>query len=357
MHSQDSARDIQPFTFTGRGGEYFRIWIVNLALTIVTLGIYSAWAKVRRLQYFYRNTSLAGGSFDYHGEPLAILKGRLIAVGLLLAYNLSTGLNHILGLAVLAILMGVFPWLLQRSLCFRLGNSSYRGLRFSFDGRLGDAYKAFLLWPVLGYISLGLLMPLAHQRIKAFQHGNSRYGMTGFAFNAGAAGFYALYGRMILMLLLMLVVPIALFFMVGGVDLLGGFRNPYITRQEKLALIGTLFLIIMVYYLLVFLFIGPWFAARTQNLVWNATALGPHGFASNVRARELLMIYLTNFLGILFTLGLFKPFADIRLAKYRLEHMALQAEGDLAGFIAHQTQAVGAAGEETAEVFDFDISF
>lgn len=35
------------FEFRGRGGEYFRIWIVNLALSLLTLGIYSAWAKVR----------------------------------------------------------------------------------------------------------------------------------------------------------------------------------------------------------------------------------------------------------------------------------------------------------------------
>ena len=29
----------QRFEFTGKGWEYFRIWIVNLLLTIVTLGI------------------------------------------------------------------------------------------------------------------------------------------------------------------------------------------------------------------------------------------------------------------------------------------------------------------------------
>ena len=64
----------EAFTFTGSGSEYFRIWIVNLILSVVTLGIYSAWAKVRRLEYFYRNTRVAGASFDYHGRPLAILK-------------------------------------------------------------------------------------------------------------------------------------------------------------------------------------------------------------------------------------------------------------------------------------------
>ncbi|MES2935280.1 MAG: DUF898 family protein, partial [Pseudomonadota bacterium] len=68
------------FSFTGTGAEYFRIWVVNLLLTILSLGVYSAWAKVRRLQYFYRNTRVADASFDYHGNPKAILKGRLLAL-------------------------------------------------------------------------------------------------------------------------------------------------------------------------------------------------------------------------------------------------------------------------------------
>src|SRR4026207_2339411 len=84
-----------PFEFRGNGGEYFRIWIVNLLLTIVTLGIYSAWAKVRRLKYMYRNTQIADSSFDYHGSPVAILKGRLVALVLLIAYNFSFKLSLI----------------------------------------------------------------------------------------------------------------------------------------------------------------------------------------------------------------------------------------------------------------------
>ena len=60
---------LQP-VFTGSGQEYFRIWIVNLMLTVATLGIYSAWAKVRRLQYFDRNTQLGGAVFDFRGNPI-----------------------------------------------------------------------------------------------------------------------------------------------------------------------------------------------------------------------------------------------------------------------------------------------
>src|SRR3981189_3861669 len=75
-----------PVEFTGSTGQYFRIWIVNLALTVLTLGLYSAWAKVRKRRYFYTHTRIDGESFEYRGRPIAILKGRLIAVALFLAY-------------------------------------------------------------------------------------------------------------------------------------------------------------------------------------------------------------------------------------------------------------------------------
>ncbi len=346
--------EMRPFEFTGRGGEYFRIWIVNLALTILTLGIYSAWAKVRRLQYFYRNTTIAGSSFDYHGNPMAILKGRVIGVLLLVGYNVFGGLHWGLGLMALAALLGIMPWLIQRSLRFKMANSSYRGLRFHFSGSLGGAYQAFLLWPIVGYITLFILMPMAHREIKAYQHNNSRFGETAFSFDAGVGKFFGVYLKMLGMIFLAGIVFGIAFALLGpALSIFGGDGD----ERDKAKFIGMIVFVMLGFYLLLFLIIGPWFAARMQNLVWNHTALGTHAFQSNVRARDLFWIYLTNFLGILLTLGLYKPFADIRVARYRLEHTALQAQSDLDEFIATQERAVSAVGEETADVFDVDISF
>jgi len=353
MITENSSTQTYPFVFTGKGNEYFRIWIVNLALTILTLGIYSAWAKVRRLQYFYRNTALAGSNFDYHGDPKAILKGRLIGVGLLAIYNVTAGLNVWIALIAFALSMAIFPWLLQRSLCFKLHNSSYRGLRFRFAGDTGGAYRAFLLWPLLACPTLGLLGPLVHQRMKAYQHNNSRYGVSPFGFHAPVGGFYRIYGKA----LLMLGVPIVVGFALNGLGVFPTLGSTGLSNDQQIKVLGGLMIAFLGFYLLAFLFIGPWFAARVQNLVWNNTSLTPHRFASHVSARGLLAIYLTNFIGILLTLGLFKPYADIRLAKYRLEQIALLAEGDFDAFIADQTQSVSATGEEMAEVFDFDIAF
>jgi uncharacterized membrane protein YjgN (DUF898 family) len=65
-----NASRIAPFEFTSTGREYFGIWIVNILLTVLTLGIYSAWAKVRRNRYVYGNTRLLGSGFDYHAQPM-----------------------------------------------------------------------------------------------------------------------------------------------------------------------------------------------------------------------------------------------------------------------------------------------
>src|SRR2546425_152280 len=81
-------RLVQP-EFTGTAAEYFRIWIVNLFFTLATLGIYSAWAKVRKRRYFYGSTRLDGDSFDYFASPKAILNGRIIAVAIFAIYALA----------------------------------------------------------------------------------------------------------------------------------------------------------------------------------------------------------------------------------------------------------------------------
>ena len=75
------------FSFTGTADAYFGIWIVNILLTILTLGIYAAWAKVRTNRYFYGHTNVAGANFDYLASPIMILKGYLIAVAIFIIYS------------------------------------------------------------------------------------------------------------------------------------------------------------------------------------------------------------------------------------------------------------------------------
>ena len=145
---------------------------------------------------------------------------------------------------------------------------------------------------------------------------SSRASPCAFDFSAGSGRFFALY----LKLLGLVLVVIAL--VTGGTALLFPFElaNPDELDEEARAHLATFILASLAgIYLMLFLLLGPWFSARVQNLVWNHTTLGPHRLVSDVQARALFWIYLTNFLGILATLGLFKPFPDIRLARHRRE--------------------------------------
>ena len=138
------------FHFHGQGSEFFRIWIVNLVLTILTLGIYSAWAKVRTKRYFYGNTELASDRFDYLASPIAILKGRIIAVVFLVIYTLVSYFAATWSFILFLVLMLVMPYVVMRAIRFNAIMSSWRGVRFGFNGESFDAYKTVLLWPLFG---------------------------------------------------------------------------------------------------------------------------------------------------------------------------------------------------------------
>ncbi len=140
------------FRFGGNGGELFRIWIANLFLTIVTLGIYSAWAKVRTNRYFWGNTHLGGTSFDYRANPLSILKGRLLVLVFLAAYG-GVSVFWPMADAPFGLLFVAFiPWAIVRSLTFRARNSSYRNIRFDFRGRYAAAWPQVRISRLAGLV-------------------------------------------------------------------------------------------------------------------------------------------------------------------------------------------------------------
>ena len=364
-----------PVRFLGSGSEYFRIWIVNLLLTIVTIGIYSAWAKVRRLKYMYRNTQIAGSSFDYHGSPIAILKGRLIALVLLIAYNFSFKFSLIAGVITLALLAAIFPWLIRQSLRFRARYSSYRGIHFQFAGGLGEIYliAAPLIFFIVPFALLGfyaedepgeppvwligsigvamliylIMLPYLHYRFKRYQHNNALLGSAQARFTATAGQFYAVYG-----ILLGISLGIAVVFaIIGGIAGAGLF-----SAGQGASIFGVgIFVLIIGFYLAYFVLFAA-FVVLIQNKVWNHTTVGEVSFRSNARIWPMTRIYLINIILLIITLGLFTPFAVIRSLKYRLESVTAVTVNGMDQFLSGATvNQVSATGEGAADLFDFDI--
>lgn len=334
------------FRFTGEGGEYFRIWIVNLCLSILTLGIYSAWAKVRREQYFHRNLQLDGSGFEYHAKPTVILKGRIIAFMMLALFSGSQHLGGAVHGVVFLCLMLAFPWLVVRTMRFRAINTSYRGLRFGFDATYGQAFKVFLGYGILVPLSLGLAFPLYYRQMRKFVIDHARFGTTPFACEVGIGLIYRIFVLPGLAAIAMMIVVFVL-----GLQLAPGKGS-----GGALLLLPFLMLFLMLLPVVAYLLIHALIVVRTSNAVWNHTRLGAHRFSCDLPVGGYLGLVLTNWLGIVFTLGLFSPWAKVRMARFRAEHLTIHAVGSLDDFVAGETSKVSALGDEAADMFDMDIA-
>jgi uncharacterized membrane protein YjgN (DUF898 family) len=371
-HVQDEAPEPHELAlaFTGSGKEYFRIWIVNLLLTVATLGIYSAWAKVRRLQYFYRSTQLAGATFDFHGNPTAILKGRLIAVALLAGYHYAFGFSITAGVIIAAILILGLPFLMRSALRFRLASTSYRGLSFGFGGSLAGAYLVYLP-PVVTVLLPGAILsidpqnpfaaaagvlyvawPEMHGLMKRYQHRNLRYGNQHARFEVSARRFYGPYFRAGLFASGCVIVTAVL---AGAVTV--GLEKTSIRFLEMNPVTSGLITAAFSGYLF-FMMAGPYLQVRINNLAWSNTSLPGVTIRSAMKARAMMRLQLANALLTLLTLGLYRPFAVVRVYRYRLAHITLEADGQFEHIVAAAAQPVdGTAGDGAADFIGVDISW
>lgn len=340
-----------PFEFTGKAGEYFKIWIVNILLTILTLGIYSAWAKVRRKRYFYGNTSLQGAHFEYLAEPVQILKGRLIAFGLFVVYIVASNFAPTLAAVLAFAFVVLFPWLVIRALTFNARYSAYRNIRFDFKSGYGKALAVHIGLPILSVLTIGIAYPAYVYHRSKFVVAQTGYGTTPFSFNATMGNFYVTYLLAILIVLggmvLVAVIGATLSVLPKIAGAAAAEPNPAFP-----VLYGFALMLVMA---LIFLTARAYIETATANLVWNNAASGSNRFASALDTKAMLWLYLSNAAAILFSLGLLIPWAQIRMTRYRLSRLTLLAAGDLDSFVAKEQEAVAAAGEEIADFFDFDV--
>lgn len=340
--------------FSGRVGEYFGIWFINLLLGIVTLGIYSAWAKVRTERYFYGNTRLAGSSFDYLADPIAILKGRLVAYAVVIALALSSQFLPLLYGVILLALAALMPLIIVLGLRFRARNSAWRGLSFRFDRSGGAAYGPFLGWPVLSALTGSLLFPLMKMRQHEFVVAGHSFGRQRFVHAGDAGRYYMPYlialgiGVGLMVVLVLGMVATVATGMIAGKGDAGGAAGPVLG-------VGMVLLLVLVYAGIFVL--GIFLRVKYANLLWNGTQLGAHRFESSLRVRDMLWIYFSNLVAIVCTLGLAVPWAMIRLARYRAAHFAVWVDGSLDAFVRDSERDHAATGAELVDALDVGVDF
>jgi uncharacterized membrane protein YjgN (DUF898 family) len=334
------------FDFTGRNGEYFRIWVVSLFLSVVTLGIYSAWGKVRKKRYLYSHTELDGTGFEFRAAPLAILRGRVIALVLLGGFALSGHVLPIMQLLFIIILLVLTPWIVVAASRFNARNSAWRNITFGFDGGILEAAKVFLALGALAVLTLGLAYPYARMRRARFIIGHHCFGDTQMRADLATGGFFLAY----LLATLMLIGTMVLFVagMAGLVFASGAANRHQPSGMAALAPVAVLY----VAYIAIYAFLR----AQIGNLTLNGVVVGALRCRSTLRARDLAWLYLSNIVAILASLGLATAWVTIRMARYRARNLYLTGEAAPEAFAGTATGVSSATGSEVSDLFDVDVS-
>ena len=305
--------------FHGAGGSLLGIHIVNVLLTIITLGVYYFWAKVRVRSYILSQTECAGDRFAYHGTGRELLLGFVKAVLLIgiPLFLLDLGIDLIArgpvahavgGLLSYVAILAFFAFATVGARRYRLSRTSWRGVRFSFRGRLLEFLKLFVGGSLLTTITLGLYYPFFDTRRHGFLVSHSYFGNQTFSFDGRGKD---LFGRYLLTLLLL--VPT----------------------------LGVCWF---------------WFLARKQRYFWDHTSFGAARFRSTVTGGRLLLLSAGNALLLILTLGFAWPWVVVRNARFACTYLTLDGPLDLAA-VQQEAQTVSTTGEGLAGILDagFDI--
>ncbi|HEU5323192.1 MAG TPA: DUF898 family protein, partial [Methylomirabilota bacterium] len=181
-------------TFHGSGGALFSIQVVNACLTMLTLGIYYFWGKVRVRAYLFAQTEFEGDRFAYHGTGRELLLGTLKATLVFFLpvmllqlvpelLNASRPVRAAAGLVLYAVVLVFVPVAMVGARRYRLSRTSWRGIRCSFRGPTVDFVKLFAGGAVLSALTLGVYYPVFITRQQAFMVSHSYFGSQRFGFD------------------------------------------------------------------------------------------------------------------------------------------------------------------------------
>jgi uncharacterized membrane protein YjgN (DUF898 family) len=364
--------------FTGSGSEYLRIWIVNLVLTIVTLGVYYPWAKARRLRYFHGNTQVGGHPLDFHGEPKKMLRGYVLVGAMLVLYSVAGNFSPLAGLVAFLIVAGLWPLLLKSSLQFRLANTSWRGLRFRFKGSVADAYRALLplflpgllivaallgvpdreqppawygVWVAAVSLVTVLIGPWLWWNLKKYQHDHYALGPWQTTLRASRASFYGVFLKTVGVLLMLGVGASLSIGLLVGVGVIAGFGRATPLAALMLGLASGLAFLVVTQ-----LVPRPYFTSRMQNLLWSRTGADQLRFDSALRFWPLLGLTAKNWLLMVVTLGLYWPFAAVAMHRMRVQAVSVTTDVDLDTLAADwRDRTDDATGDAAGDLFGLDI--
>ena len=306
--------------YEGTGGSLLGLAIGNAVLTVLTLGIYSFWARNKVREFHYSHTDLGGDRFAYHGTGTELFRGYLKASGIVLLLAIGFGVLSLLTggetatpltqvLVVGVFYLGLFVlviFAINGARRYRMSRSSWRGIKFSYHGKSEEFAKMMLRGILLQIVTLGFYSPYFENQRRAYLVNHTRFGTEEFRYAAPA--------------------------------------DPLVKEWLKALLltIPTLGLI------------WVWYSAFRHRYFWSNTHISDGRFDSQVTGEEIMGLGVINVVLAIVTLGIAAPWIITRTHAFWCSRLALVGAVDWAA-IQQRAQAASEAAEGLADSMDVDV--
>lgn len=306
--------------FNGSGGALFGILIVNFLLTVITLGLYYPWAKSKRLKYLYAETELDGSRFTFHGTGAEMFKGFIKAIGLLIVVYGVFFLSILSGSMALRIFGFLFffaaiiligPLAIHGSLRYKMSRTSWRSIHFGYRGDRKELVIMYLKGIFLSIITLYIYLAWFSCNLRRYIIGNIRFGSIGFKYEGKGGDLFILNLKGFFLSILTLGIYSFWWFR----DMMKFYiNNIKIVKNEK-----------------------------DYNISFNASA------------GDIFILFLINYLLVIFTLGIAIPWVMVRNIKFIYENSMIDGEFDTSNIQQTEEDYKDATGDDMLDMLDLNI--
>ena len=358
--------EVRRLFFHGTGGSLFEIQAVNILLTLVTLGIYSFWARVRVRKYLLSQTEFEGDRFAYHGTGKEVLIGFLKAM---LVFGLPIGVLTVVrdvldvgdaskitaAILIYCILMVFIPFAMVSTRRYRLSRISWRGIRFSFRGRVTDFIKLFIGGSLLTVITLTLYYPIFVTKRYAFMVSHSYFGNQKFHFDGQGRDLFWSY--LLALLLLPLTLGLYWFWFLAKKQRYFMEHTSFATARFHSTVTGWYLLVLNLVNFLLFSvppLLGAFAVVIILFLIAPNQGLWAVAAAAATGGKEFWIIAGAAVSGMILGLILVWVWVMVRNYRFALRYLSLEGALNLAA-IQQEAQAASATGEGLSSFLDMDF--
>jgi predicted Zn finger-like uncharacterized protein len=298
--------------FHGTGKTLLGIYVVNVLLTIITLGIYYCWAKVKTRKYLYSSTELMRGRFTFTGTGRELFMGRVKATGLMIVLFggpqvLATNVHEALAFLVIPAILLLMPVARVSAMRYRFCRTLWHNVQFSFRGTIKEGLKIYLVGTLLTIVTLGFYYPFFYADKQSFFRNNTRFGSESFSYDG------------------------------KGKELFGTFFLGLLLTPLTLGLWWF------------------WLKARLARYDWEHTSFQGVRFSSTVTGGNLIALKLVNLLILALTLGIGYPWVVIRNMEFNFRHLRIEGHANLSKIFQTKENAQ-AVGEGLLDQLDMDFA-